>query len=1093
MNIKFLAKTGIILGSILVGAFALFLLTPFILNFVIDKYTPVIVGEINKLTGLSTGLEDVKVVTTPKLTAGLKVGKFELYTPLKEPVFIADNFQIKMSILPIFAKNIRIDTVQCQNADITLQLNKDGSLYIEKFLPKQETQADANMEQANLATNLNNNLPLKLSNHLPDIHVEKYTLTIKDSKDTYILSGEKTDITDFIFNKSIKISTTGKFTLKEREQFNFDIKLLNKIMPEIDLNELVFNQQEKNEEKNDTKFDILTPLKGLYEHNVTANAVINLKTEKDNINGNIDLSNISLLNLPPSTVKLAFKNNTINLVSNIYTAKNEISQIDGIITTGKKPYVDIKIKSDVESFNILNIVKKIALIFDIKDLQTLSATGRINADFNIKSDLKTVSSNGFLKIPSAKIYYGLYKIGIDNINADINLDNNNINIKNIGFSVLNQPLKLFGTISNEAISNLHLTANKLNLKGLLIALGQASIMKDNQVNSGTVSMDIAINGKLDKINPIIKLNINDISIKNIPADLTLKAPVTTVNITSDGKTFEGNAESNNVWLINPVAKAFAPKINANIKEKTIEISKTPVKIEKINTNISGTISDYLTEKISLNFVTDGDIKSALAGNLNISKMTMDLNYATTDLSTIIIPMFDKSNMSFKGKINISGNMVNPIVSGQVSIPSITIPEIPVVMTNMDIKLHDTILHGSGSVQSFTSGGIKAENLTSDFILKGNDFYLNNLKGKCFEGKINGNIIYNLVNAKTSVSMNGENMNAEKAIEGGAGIKKALTGTMGFDTQLNLTVLPNYNDMMKTLKGNLTFNIKNGAFGSIGRFEGLLKANNIITNVLLKNTVSAITNATGLATTGEFDTLKGKMSFSNGYANLNTITSAGKSLCYYVTGKYNLINGTTNVVILGRLDAPIVAKLGIIGELSADKILGNIPKIGNLTASILKIMTTNPNGEKISEIPSLTNGSTNYKEFKVNFNGGLESTSSVKSFKWLSNPDLSEIESKNIKETVKDIKSSFDTDIKTTVSDVNKSIQTQKQNIHDTKQNIKDSADEIKNLFKSFKQPVQTQSIKETSESLKNVQQTTAQETETQNTVTETNNTDNLSD
>ena len=55
------------------------------------------VGEISKLTGLSAGIEEVRIVTTPKLTAGLKVKQFELYTPQKEPIIIADNFQIKMS------------------------------------------------------------------------------------------------------------------------------------------------------------------------------------------------------------------------------------------------------------------------------------------------------------------------------------------------------------------------------------------------------------------------------------------------------------------------------------------------------------------------------------------------------------------------------------------------------------------------------------------------------------------------------------------------------------------------------------------------------------------------------------------------------------------------------------------------------------------------------------------------------------------------------------------------------------------------------------------------------------------------------------
>ena len=121
-----------------------------------------------------------------------------------------------------------------------------------------------------------------------------------------------------------------------------------------------------------------------------------------------------------------------------------------------------------------------------------------------------------------------------------------------------------------------------------------------------------------------------------------------------------------------------------------------------------------------------------------------------------------------------------------------------------------------------------------------------------------------------------------------------------------------------------------------------------------------------------------MKLADGWANLNSIKSAGKSLCYYVTGKFNIINFTTNVVVLGRLDAPMVAKLGPIGDLSANKILSYIPKFGNATAQMLNLLTANPEGEKTSAIPALTNGSSNYKDFKVVFNGGLESKNSIKS-------------------------------------------------------------------------------------------------------------------
>ena len=1037
MNIKLLAKIGIISGSILTGAFLLVLLLPFCFNIFIDKYTPQIVGEINKITGLSAGLEEVRIVATPKLTAGLKVKKFELYTPQKEQILNADNFQVKISLLQLFAKSIRIDVISLDNADVVLKFNKDGDLDFLKYLPQSENQKLSQADEKIV-------FPFKLSNHLPDIHIGSYKLTVTDGKDKYVVDSGKTDITDFIINKNIKIKSSGKVILKDREQFKYNINLFNKIMPDIELNELVFNPPQKEGANEPIKADIISILQGLYDYKVTANADIDIVTSKDSIDGGADINNISIIDLPASNAKFLFKNKTIDVNSSIYTAQNEVSAIKGKITTGKNSNIDINLKSDLNIENALNIVKKIAIIFNIKDLQTLTANGVLNTDLIIQSDLKTVKSSGYLKVPTAKIYYGTYNIGIDNINADVLLANNNINIKNISFTIFGQPLKVFGTLTQDAVADIHAVANNLSLKGLLVALGQASLMKENPVYSGTVSMDTVIKGKLEKINPIIKLNIANLDIKNIPSDLRLKAPSTVIDITSDGVTFGGNASSTNVKLINPALTAFAPVIKANITPEVIEITQTPVTIEKIKTNISGKVTNYLTEKIGLDFVSTGDIKSTLKGDMNIAKQTLNLVYSTTDLSEIVVPMFDKSKLSFKGKMNITGNMTNPIITGNVTVPSISIPEIPVTMSDMDLKLHGTILHGSGTVKEFASGGIKAQNLSSDFELNGMDFYLNNLKGTAFKGKVNGNIVYNLSNAKTKISFKGQGLDAESAIEGAAGIKNALTGNLGFDTNLTLTVL-DYNSMIKSMKGNLDFDIKKGAFGTIGRFEGFLGASNITQNYFLKNTVNALSNAAGLATTAQFDLLNGKITLSDGWANLNPVKSAGPSLCYYITGKYNLTNGTTNVNILGRLDAPMVAKLGALGTLDMSDI------IGDKAASILKILTSNPQGEKTELIPALTNGSTNTQEFKILFNGGVDSKSSIKTFKWLKNADMTNQKSQTVKDIADSIKEAYKTDITTTKEEINNAIEAEKQKIRNTKEQINTTKDDFKNLWKSIKE------------------------------------------
>ena len=79
----------------------------------------------------------------------------------------------------------------------------------------------------------------------------------------------------------------------------------------------------------------------------------------------------------------------------------------------------------------------------------------------------------------------------------------------------------------------------------------------------------------------------------------------------------------------------------------------------------------------------------------------------------------------------------------------------------------------------------------------------------------------------------------------------------------------------------------------------------------------------------------------------------------------------------------------------------------------------------------------YKDFKVEFNGGLESSSSVKSFKWLSDCDTSAI----------DIKQDFNNAVQSVKQDFEATKDAFKNSIQDSKQQLLDAKEELKNLFK----------------------------------------------
>ena len=329
-----------------------------------------------------------------------------------------------MSLLPLLAKRIEIDIVQVEDVEVKLGLNKDGTFEIEKYIPAQAEPVKKESDENKTMEPLVLPFGLRLSNHLPDIKIGEYDIEFIDNSTgkKYEIEGGKTEITDFILNKGIKILAGGKVKLADREQFSYSVKLNNKIMPDLDLHELVFNPAPVEEKTNKTTqedfaINILDIFKGIYNNKITANLDADLTIAKEGNSGYIKADNLSIVDLPASTTNLKFKGQKIDIDSEIYTAKNEKSTIQGYIQGGKKTNLDLNLKSNVELNNIIRILNAVAMTFNIKDLQTLSANGNLDADFNIKSNLKTINSNRYLWVQHKKnrINFTFFAISITSL------------------------------------------------------------------------------------------------------------------------------------------------------------------------------------------------------------------------------------------------------------------------------------------------------------------------------------------------------------------------------------------------------------------------------------------------------------------------------------------------------------------------------------------------------------------------------------------------------------------------------------------------------------------------------------------------------
>lgn len=1243
MNKEFLKKSGIIAGIVLISVYVSFLIVPFFLNGIAKSCGNYITTVVKDTTGFVLKFKNLRFVTTPKLTAGVSVDSLNAALPTGETFFTLDNASGKISLLPLLIKRIEVDSVSAGKISLNLNVKKDGKFLLEDYIPEQQSEpqdsSDAPMTE----------LPFgfRLSNHLPDICIKNYQFAFTDmvSNKSYSVQGEKFKISDFILDKKIKLSTNGKVILEDRTPFNYNIKVYNKIMPDVDLNDLVFSpqQQEQTQAQPDFKLNIIDIFKTIYNNRLTADVNADIRTsgtiEDIHLDGYVNIDKISLAvdgqPLPNGHFYMNNKGNSIKLDSNLYTAKDETSSLSGVIKTGKKPSVDMSFKANASINNIFNIIDSLAKSVKINDLDTLSAKGKIDADFNIKADTGKVHSSGYFKVPSASVTYALYNIFIDKITVDADFSNDMFNLKKAGFVVMNQPLNAYGTVKSDTTTDLHLNADKLPIKGLIAAAGQLALLKENNIKSGTLSMNASISGNFKNLKPAVNLNADGINIFNIPSNTTLKLDNCGINLTADGKKYKGLVDVNSVQILNPLANVSVPAAKVTLNEKDVLIDDTYLLLDNSRVDITGKITDYLNNNISMNITAKGnllasdlrsmipaDIRGYITGTgkipvymnvtgndkvqnikaqilatpsnyLNIVKVA-ELNgrntlinsdirivndslklsntgiYTTTSsqiptdtLSTPLglvsgsvdklstkqilnnltlstpamvnfeIPGFTGSSVKAKADVTLNGSALSPAFSGSVTVPSVKIPAMKTSLENITVDMgsksiiintpsinidnsvmkaktivstnfnngvivksvdfhsdmldSDTLIKamegmpaqpagssasasvsnsaegnlgvvvqsGKGTINKFKSGGIIAENLSSDFIVQNNTLYLKGLKGNAFSGKVNGNVAVNLLNGSTNVDFHGTGMNAESAIAGAAGLKNALSGILGFNAKVSLNgYAPNEAAMMKSLKGNVDFNIQDGTLGNIGRLENLLYAENVISNGILSAALSPVVNMPVVKSTANFKSITGDMSFNNGWAELKSIKSAGPSMSAFICGRYNLVNATANVTILGRLGAEVVKVLGPVGDLSVDKLTSFIPKFGAATAKILNAMTTNPNGERTAEIPALSNGNNNYKDFKVSFNGGVESKSSVKSFKWLSVCDTSQIEGGSFKdqlqqssEAINQLRQQKKEDIKKSVDTVKETAKQTSEDIKNQIQNTKDSINELKNLFK----------------------------------------------
>ncbi len=1030
--------------------------------------------------------------------------KVKLDTILPEISFEQDNDDEKEVQEPInighpFYNIVKYDFYSNIDCDLKIKNNKNKKLYFDGYfnidnlnfvlnnekIDNNHLKINFDKNKINIDSNLYVNKTDKINlngffkfdkNSKTNLNIEALNIKVADIKN--ILSSllkilnYDLGLDDFLVNGLINSKLSIDSNLKDFNSNGFfkveNVNIMHKTLPLkiLNINSDIDFSNNQMDIKN--TFALINGAKFLIKGNIDKNAFanINIMSEK------IDLKNLYDA-FAPKDLKKNYKLNNGNIELNALI-KGNLNNINPII---KFVYKD---------FNFVDLINNINLVSN-------------NGTINIKSDLKNIEGN--ITIPHTYIVLSNLNSNMKVKNVDLKIDSQNIKIKPFDVFVNNSPISFEGEIKKylsspyiEIKGQGRINAYDIKsfipkeLKSMFEANGALPIIID--INGDGVNNNIGIQILANSSNNLNFIKVNDIynktSLLNISLifnndelildNTGLYKVNSNLNVLSNNIKDNLNNSTKFIYLSGKIGDIYSkhPQIN-NIKIHTPnEMSfSIPQYVDssvliKTDVNINGKLErpqlggfvKVLNANIPQLKTTLSDLNITLNGEeLLINCNDLNLNESKVNFNASINSIYDK--IITINPLNVSSNLidadklfeiVDSISKLQSSSSSSSSSSNVANQSSNNFDLPLKIINGKGEIVKFKMGNIVGTNIKSDFSLSNNVFYLTNLNANAFEGKISiPKVSYNLKNTNINVKVNGKGIKANDAIYATVGIKDQVKGTLDFNADLNLRGV-DYNTQMNTLKGNADFLIKNGQLGDLGTFEHFLYAQNLNGISLFKSNLANTLRTISPKNSGEFDYLKGNVSFLNGWMSLNPVLSSGKNMSLYIDGKINLLNNDSNIELMGCVSNEIVSLLGPLNDMSISKLIGNVGKFGNTISTLMDSYNQKIDETYINKIPKLTPESSDSKYFKVTINGNMLNPTSVKSFKWL----MTQNDENQAQSVLLDL--GLDSKIKTKEEVQNKIEQTKKQIIDDTTNKAKDAINKVlPGLFNGIQKNVDSSS------------------------------------
>ena len=479
----------------------------------------------------------------------------------------------------------------------------------------------------------------------------------------------------------------------------------------------------------------------------------------------------------------------------------------------------------------------------------------------------------------------------------------------------------------------------------------------------------------------IKIKNTGLSIRNVTVDEKGKEVITYKPIFDIDGTIEGN-RINLIKIFIPKTlhgkifvfpdssfqlggKAYifgettAPRMRGGFEISNLSIPELITDLRKLELRFRGHEADINVEDLILN---GSDIQTKTSFSLLPSSVFNILN------ANISSRYFNLDRV-----MTVSERAMKYMPATPASVKSAQSADIPVAIQNGHINFARII-----------TGNIDLKNTTSRISLRNNIFRLHNLKTNAFKGSVDGNIAVNLLTMFLDIDVKGKNIDVDKAMRDACAMKDTLSGTVQFVANLTLSGVT-LEEQMRSLKGNVEFNVVDGQFGPFARIENLILAENIRESQFFQTALGGIISGLLTIDTTHFSDLSGKISFNDGICHLEPVTSLGDILSLHIFGDFDLLRNHADMKVRARMASLISNLLGPIGAINPANLLSNAASLNIVTAKAFSIFCEMVPEEELELLPSFANSYVDNAatKFQIVVRGDVaKPLTLVKSFKWL---------------------------------------------------------------------------------------------------------------